>query len=81
LKRIGDKGRRQGSEARFGLLNGAIYELARGSKSQSVVRDVTRGNNDLFGIGCCSTAPGYDMASGWGSLVVSQFSQALGGIG
>lgn len=28
--------------------------------------DVTRGSNDLAGVGCCTAAPGFDLASGWG---------------
>ena len=35
------------------------------------------GDNDLFGVGCCTAGPGYDQASGWGSMNVGAVSQAL----
>jgi subtilase family serine protease len=50
-----------------GLLNPLLYQ-AGGHDSLSLFRDVTRGNNDLFHVGCCTAGPGYDQASGWGSL-------------
>lgn len=31
-----------------------------------VVVDVTKGGNDLYGVGCCSAGPGFDEASGYG---------------
>jgi len=53
---------------RLGLLNPLLYSLAVGSDSASIFKDVTVGNNDLFGVGCCTAAPGYDPATGWGSV-------------
>lgn len=32
------------------------------------MRDVTAGTNDLNNVGCCTARPGYDTASGWGSV-------------
>ncbi len=52
---------------RPGLLNPLLYQ-AIGDRSPGLSRDVTRGNNDLFRVGCCAARPGYDRASGWGSL-------------
>jgi len=52
---------------RPGLLNPLLYQAASGG-SPGLFRDVTRGNNDLFRVGCCRAGPGYDRASGWGSL-------------
>ena len=37
----------------------------RGIDPAAVV-DVTRGGNDLYGVGCCTAGPGFDEASGWG---------------
>lgn len=52
----------------LGLLNPAIYQLAESTAGQRVFMDVTEGNNDLFDVGCCTARPGYDAASGWGSV-------------
>src|SRR6202035_993232 len=48
----------------IGLANGWFYKAA---KSQpSAFYDITKGNNDLSGVGCCQAAVGYDLASGLG---------------
>lgn len=39
--------------------------------------DVVLGDNDLFGVGCCTAGLGYDQASGWGSMDLGAVSQAL----
>ncbi len=46
-----------------GYLNPLLYgPLSAG------IRDITVGNNDIFGTGvCCTAGPGYDMASGLGA--------------
>jgi hypothetical protein len=31
------------------------------------LRDITIGNNDVYGLGCCDAGPGYNEAAGWGS--------------
>jgi kumamolisin len=51
-----------------GFLNPLLYELAQGPHADEVFYDVTEGSNDLYGLGCCDAAPGYDMASGLGSI-------------
>lgn len=71
--------RQRGANAQFGLLNGALYELAESSNSQAIFQDVTKGDNDLFDIGCCSASVGYDMASGWGSLKFDKFAKYVAG--
>lgn len=53
---------------RLGLLNPRIYALAADPATASILRDVTVGTNDLYGVGCCTAAAGYDAASGWGSV-------------
>jgi tripeptidyl-peptidase-1 len=46
-----------------GLANGWFY----GAASQpSAFFDITQGNNDLAGVGCCQAGVGYDLASGLG---------------
>ncbi len=53
---------------RLGLVNPMLYSLALSKKSPKVFVDITEGNNDLYSVGCCSAAPGFDAASGWGSV-------------
>ncbi len=71
----------------LGFLDPLLYELGAGRSRGSVFRDVTRGNNDLGiltpaeagggrPLGCCSATPGYDLATGWGSLEVDGFAKA-----
>lgn len=65
--------------ARLGLLNWALYAQAPTEPSQA--RDVTTGTNDLYNVGCCTAGPGYDTASGWGSIdfgaVARYFTKAM----
>ena len=35
------------------------------------------GDNDIVGLGCCSAAPGYDTASGLGSIRFDQLAAVL----
>jgi subtilase family serine protease len=52
-----------------GFASPLLYQLAADAGTRaSVFRDVTLGGNDLFGVGCCSAAAGFDLASGWGSV-------------
>jgi subtilase family serine protease len=46
-----------------GLANGWFYKAAA---QPSAFFDVTKGNNDLAGVGCCQATIGYDPASGLG---------------
>jgi subtilase family serine protease len=47
----------------IGLANGWFYKAA---SERSAFFDVTQGNNDLAGVGCCQANVGYDLASGLG---------------
>ena len=58
------------SSARIGLPNWALYATATTTGSTNFT-DITVGTNDLYSVGCCTAAPGFDPASGWGSV---QFS-------
>lgn len=42
-----------------------------------VFRDVVDGNNDVYDLGCCYAKPGYDMASGLGSIRFDQLADVL----
>jgi subtilase family serine protease len=68
----------------LGLANSLLYSLGTSTRASTVFDDVTQGNDDLgpylIGgtgqpLGCCTAAVGYDEASGWGSVNVSNFAQ------
>jgi subtilase family serine protease len=48
----------------IGLANGWFYEAAK--THPAAFYDITKGSNDLSGVGCCQAAAGYDLASGLG---------------
>ena len=59
-----------------GPLAPLLYELAGGEPG--VVRDIVTGSNDPFGvIGCCDAGPGYDEASGLGSVDLGRLAEVL----
>jgi kumamolisin len=71
----------------LGFLNPLLYELGAEKAGGSVFSDVTKGNNDLGvltpadagggrPLGCCPATPGYDIATGWGSLKVLALAKA-----
>jgi subtilase family serine protease len=55
---------RHEARPRIGLANGWFYWAA--SKKPSAFYNVTEGNNDLAGVGCCQATVGYNPASGLG---------------
>jgi uncharacterized repeat protein (TIGR03803 family) len=62
-----------------GFINPAIYAIGRSSSYASAFHDITTGNNAN---GCCGTAsffaaPGYDLATGWGTPNGSNLISAL----
>jgi subtilase family serine protease len=57
-----------GAQLRLGSRNPMLYSIAGSPANSSVFNDITQGTNDLYSAGCCTAAPGYDSASGWGSL-------------
>ena len=48
-----------------------------GGVQPASVPDVTQGSNALFGRACCSTRPGFDLATGWGSPAANVVAAAL----
>jgi hypothetical protein len=66
--------------ADLGLVNPLLYSIGRSSDAATVFSDVTAGSNDVFPfvggkpLGCCSAGPGFDFASGWGSVNVANFA-------
>ena len=74
---------RQGKQF-VGQLGPLLYLLGRSSLASTMFSDVTsygndvgpyiQGNGEL--LGCCSAGPGFDDASGWGSLDFTSFDRA-----
>ncbi len=58
-----DGSQRNAGRPRVGLANGWFYQAA---SHPGAFYDITTGNNDLGGVGCCQAAVGYDLASGLG---------------
>jgi subtilase family serine protease len=58
-----DASERKAGRPRIGLANGWLYKAA---SQPSAFFDITKGNNDLAGVGCCQATIGYDPASGLG---------------
>jgi subtilase family serine protease len=75
-------------QAPLGFLNPLLYRLGADGKARAgVFNDVTIGHNDIgialppeagggVPVGCCQAQPGYDWASGWGSLKLPGFAKA-----
>jgi subtilase family serine protease len=59
-----DGSQRKAGRPPVGLANGWFYHAAASQKSAFF--DITQGNNDLSGVGCCQATVGYDLASGLG---------------
>ncbi len=61
-------------QAPLGLVNPLLYQLGK-AHSKALV-NITMGNNDIYGLGCCKAKPGYNDAAGWGSVNFPQFISA-----
>jgi kumamolisin len=68
----------------LGLVNPLFYQLGRSSLRNQVFSDVLHYGNDVGqyipgngrALGCCSAHAGFDLASGWGSVNVTNFAAA-----
>ncbi|MGA2925417.1 MAG: S53 family peptidase [Solirubrobacteraceae bacterium] len=66
----------------LGFVNPLLYKLGRDGADAAAFSDVTAIGNDVgpfipgngLPLGCCTAAPGYDAASGWGSVNVASFA-------
>jgi len=68
---------------RLGLINPALYTLGYASEhggTHTGLADITEGNNTFGGITGYSAAPGYDLATGWGTVDAAQFVPALAAV-
>ena len=61
-------------QAPLGLVNPLLYQL--GEAHSKALLNITMGNNDIYGLGCCTAKPGYNDAAGWGSVNFPQFISA-----
>lgn len=81
-----DQALRQSHHQDIGLANPLFYEIAHSASAANVIADVVTNNNDmgqgLTGkpFGCCTAAPGYDEASGLGSINLAGLALAAGTI-
>ena len=78
--------RRQGRE-QIGAANSLLYAIGKSSAAGSVFYDVTTNDNDLgpyIGshqpLACCAAGPGFDYASGLGSVDLAKFAFAAAGL-
>jgi subtilase family serine protease len=69
---------------RLGLINPALYALGAASQHgvpNTGLVDITTGNNSFAGVTGYPAAPGYDLASGWGTIDAAKFVPALAQLG
>lgn len=65
---------------RIGNLNPKLYAMARANEADLGavgIRDITVGHNSYFPLTGYDAGPGYDLASGWGSVDITQFVNAF----
>ena len=64
---------------RLGLINPALYALGAASRHgvNTGLVDITSGNNSFAGVTGFNAGPGYDLASGWGTINAARFVPAL----
>ena len=65
---------------RVGNINPQLYAMAKANLSNLAavgIRDVTVGHNGYFPLTGFNAGPGYDLASGWGSIDIGQFVAAF----
>lgn len=67
---------RAGRAQRLGLLPPLVGHVAASSDAEAVLHDVTEGSNRVLGLTCCDAAPGFDLATGWGSLELPRLADA-----
>ncbi|MBV8140213.1 MAG: S8/S53 family peptidase, partial [Deltaproteobacteria bacterium] len=68
----------QKSGGKVGSINPRVYALASAGQAAAGFHDVTTGNNGFNGVQGFSAGPGYDQATGWGSVDINQFVTAMG---
>ena len=69
---------------RLGLINPALYllgALQRAGVPRTGIVSVTSGNNSFGGVTGFDAAPGYNLATGWGTIDAARFVPALARLG
>jgi subtilase family serine protease len=69
---------------RLGLINPGLYALGAASQhgnTHTGLVDITSGNNSFGGVTGFTAGPGYDLASGWGTIDAAKFVPALALVG
>jgi hypothetical protein len=67
----------QMANTRLGNLNQIIYPLANSQYATAGFHDVTSGNNGFNGVAGFNAGPGYDQATGWGTIDFNVFANAV----
>jgi subtilase family serine protease len=65
------------TDSRLGNLDPIIYQLANSEYSTAGFHDITTGNNNYNGVTGYNAGPGFDLASGWGSIDFNIFANAV----
>ncbi len=69
----------QQSGAKVGSINPRVYALASAGQAAAGFHDITAGNNSYNGVPGFSAGPGYDQATGWGTVDINNFVAAYTG--
>ncbi|MFE2408933.1 S8 family serine peptidase [Kitasatospora sp. NPDC059408] len=71
----------QAAGTRLGALGPRLYPLAQGQDADHPhgILDVTSGDNSAHGVTGYSAGPGYNLATGWGTIDAYQFVKSLSG--
>ncbi len=74
----------QEAHHRLGNINPDLYSLGLLRKHDHLptgIQDITQGNNSFNGVNGFTAVPGYDLASGWGTIDAAEFVPALASFG
>jgi len=61
----------------MGFLNAKLYHLGKSGLLYQGFRDVTVGDNSLFGVPGYNATPGWDLATGWGTPNLANFMHEM----
>ena len=64
--------------ASLGLINPLLYQLGEEHSGALVV--ITKGNNDVYGLGICEAGPSYSEVTGWRSVNLPLFIEAVASV-
>jgi subtilase family serine protease len=79
-----DQALRQSHHQDVGLANPLLYGIDHSASAASVISDIVANNNDMGSgltgkaFGCCTAGPGYDEASGLGSINLASLALVAG---